>query len=538
MKLCMYNTSCKLLQYKGALAIIWMTTGVYLFYWSSLSEASLEHGNGYTIFYWFRILQVSYPVAGWIADAKYGRYRVIKFSLIFKFINFSIYAASVLLTSLNKWKKGADTMFWISQGADAIIEGGFIANALPFITDQMMEASSEELAAMIDWYNWAMAAANSIKVLIIFALPNEYILMTLYLLKITGLAMALCGLFLCQHWMLKDHLKTNPILSIGRILNFARKNKYPRNRSALTYWENAIPSRVDLGKAKYGGPFSEEKVEDVKSFFRLIPLIVCVCLAPLGAVNSVTQQRHMQHAPHKRLILLTVQKTIETHIIAIGVPVYHFIAKPLFYKYIHRYSPNSIKLLGISFIVLLAGMLGLMTIEIVGHTKDPASAAGCQFNTTASMIPVHYRWALGPITLQALATAIPYLVLRKFVIAQAPNAMKGLLYGLVYAFFGITQTIGDLLMPIFRDTSFGVLNCGFYYYLTQSIMCLILFIVYLLVAKWYKLRTRNKPIQIHQIVESHIERYLEQENEQIEQYLKQEKEFAEHILIDSDSTCS
>ena len=36
-------------------------------------------------------------------------------------------------------------------------------------------------------------------------------------------------------------------------------------RSALTYWENKIPSRVDLGKRKYGGPFSEEDVENVKN---------------------------------------------------------------------------------------------------------------------------------------------------------------------------------------------------------------------------------------------------------------------------------
>lgn len=510
--------SCsKLLQYKGALVIILIASGVYLFYWSSLSESSFGYTNGYIIFYWIRILQISFPLAGWIADTRLGRYRVIKISLILKFIIFPVYATTALLISLNMWKNGAIVMSYIIQGLDTIVDGGFVANALPLITDQMMGASGEELATMIDWYNWSTAIGNSIKILILFALPDQYILMTLYLLKTTGIAIALCGLFLCQNWIRKDHLKMNPILSIGKILNYARKNKYPKNRSALTYWENTIPSRIDLGKEKYGGPFSEEEVEDVKSFFRLIPLIVCLCLAPLGAVtNSVTQQRHMQRAPNDNLILLTVQQAMETSFISIGIPVYYFIAKPLLCKYTHRYFPGSIKLLGASFIALLAGTLGLMIIEIIGHTQDPT--AKCQFEATAggntsTTIPIPYYWALGAFGLRALGRVIPYLVLRKFVIAQAPNPMKGLLYGLIYAFTGITQTIGQQLMPIFRRASFGSLNCGFYYYLAQSVVCTVLFLVYLGVAKWYRLRTRNKPVHIHQIVESHIERYMDQEKE-------------------------
>ena len=35
------------------------------------------------------------------------------------------------------------------------------------------------------------------------------------------------------------------------------------------YWEEDYPSRLDLGKKKYGGPFSEEEVEDVKIVLRI-----------------------------------------------------------------------------------------------------------------------------------------------------------------------------------------------------------------------------------------------------------------------------
>ena len=40
------------------------------------------------------------------------------------------------------------------------------------------------------------------------------------------------------------------------------------------YWENHTPSHIDLRKHKYGGPFTYEQVEDVKTLFRLLLLIL------------------------------------------------------------------------------------------------------------------------------------------------------------------------------------------------------------------------------------------------------------------------
>ena len=54
---------------------------------------------------------------------------------------------------------------------------------------------------------------------------------------------------------------------------------------------------MDFGKEKFGGPFTEEEVEDVKTVLRLLPLVVCICLsgnglslAPLDLLpkNSIT----------------------------------------------------------------------------------------------------------------------------------------------------------------------------------------------------------------------------------------------------------
>ena len=77
---------------------------------------------------------------------------------------------------------------------------------------------------------------------------------------------------LLNHWLIKEPITQNPFKLVYNVLKFAIKNKYPRQRSAFTYCEDIIPSRIDFGKHKYGGPFTTEQVEDVKSLFWTIAL--------------------------------------------------------------------------------------------------------------------------------------------------------------------------------------------------------------------------------------------------------------------------
>jgi hypothetical protein len=53
---------------------------------------------------------------------------------------------------------------------------------------------------------------------------------------------------------------------IYKVIKFAIVTKHPQCRSAFTYCEDELPSRIDFGKNKYGGPFTTEQVEDIKTF--------------------------------------------------------------------------------------------------------------------------------------------------------------------------------------------------------------------------------------------------------------------------------
>ena len=77
-----------------------------------------------------------------------------------------------------------------------------------------------------------------------------------------------------RHWFMIDQASRNPYKLVYKVVKFAAEHKTPIRRSAFTYCEDELPSRMDLGKDKYGGPFTTEQVEDVKAFLGIITLLL------------------------------------------------------------------------------------------------------------------------------------------------------------------------------------------------------------------------------------------------------------------------
>ena len=94
-----------------------------------------------------------------------------------------------------------------------------------------------------------------------------------------------------KHWLSTEHLGGNPYLLTWRVVKFAAQNNKPIRRSAFTYCESDYPSRLDFGKKRYGGPFTTEHVENIKTL--LIILKVVLCLSPLCYLEQCTiHKRH------------------------------------------------------------------------------------------------------------------------------------------------------------------------------------------------------------------------------------------------------
>ena len=150
----------------------------------------------------------------------------------------------------------------------------FKANIIQYNIDQLVGASADELSTVIYWHCFSIPTAFVVLQLCRCLIAIDSFILPSYIISGLSVSIVLVTHSLFKHWLENISLIDNPIKLIVRVLNYARKHKYPENRSALTYWEEEVPSRLDLGKEKYGGPFSEEEVENVKTIFRMIPLFM------------------------------------------------------------------------------------------------------------------------------------------------------------------------------------------------------------------------------------------------------------------------
>ena len=86
-----------------------------------------------------------------------------------------------------------------------------------------------------------------------------------------------------RRWFYVELPQRHPYKTVYKVLQFARRHKYPLQRSAFTYSDDYLPSRIDFAKERYGGPFSTEEVENVKTLFRII--VILISLGPVFALQ-------------------------------------------------------------------------------------------------------------------------------------------------------------------------------------------------------------------------------------------------------------
>ena len=297
------------------------------------------------------------------------------------------------------------------------------------------------------------------------------------------------SLVLVSHSFFKHKLENislikNPIKLIVRVLCYARKHKYPENRSALTYWEEEAPSRLDLGKDKYGGPFTEEEVEDVKTIFRMLPIYIAVIA--YACIND-----SMWTSGKNSTLYCYLVTEIEYHICSIFLLLlYLYFIRVCFYKYI----PSMMTRMSVGLFFCVATVVSQLVINII--MKD-------LFVNKMLFIPQ---------TLNGLAFILVYPVSLEFTVAQSPVHMRGVMVGLWYTSWGAGKLISIITKFPF-DCESQYICTSLYYYITKSVLVLIILIVFVILAKHYKYRVRENKVNIVQIVDDHYQRYIEQEEE-------------------------
>ena len=208
--------------------------------------------------------------AGWLADAYFERYKVLRLSIIIMWISSLLLTTTFLVENIVTFTNYYQLVFLASLGIGYSM---FQANIIQFGIDQLTDASTDEIVSFINWYVWSYTSSATIINFACQCTSPQYSFIAPMMMCV-ALSVVASSLFLWNKVLIKEPVTQNPFNLIYRVLKYALKHKYARQRSAFTYCEDDIPSRLDFGKSKYGGPFTTEQVEDVKTFFRAFGLVL------------------------------------------------------------------------------------------------------------------------------------------------------------------------------------------------------------------------------------------------------------------------
>ena len=391
-------------------------------------------------------LSFLYPFLGWLADTQIGRERAIHLSLWFcwlgtllQVISYCIqYGTCGLPVNIAKYGISGVALLLLMFGA-----AGFFSNILAYGMDQLVDGSSAQFRAFIHWIVWGLFVS--------FLLLDHIAILdkTIYkstLTQLTGLGafivitIIVCiSIFFHKKFERLVVLKRNPYKMVYQVLKYAWKTKHVGKRSAFTHWENKTPSRIDLGKEKFGGPFTEEEVEDTKAFWR----IVAVLLSPFGIfipyytvvfdvlsyINKLDGAITTLNGYGSFVLWTSFGKTI-----IIIVPLLEFLIIPFFPK-IEYFFFNSLKWMGCSVVLLFIMLSYMIVMDIIKKT-------------------ISFLYYIIPLSMIGIIDMISFISNFEFICSQAPANMNGMLTGVFWFIRALYISVGGIMKTIFFHNTY------------------------------------------------------------------------------------
>ena len=453
------------------------------------------------------------PLAGWLADIRFGRYKMIRLSIGTMWISSLLLTASlIILQSLDLHNLSKVLhLFLLPLGVGY---SSFQANVIQFGVDQLCDASSSEIKTFVTWYTWTLMSSIATMTTACLYISDEYKLLVplLVCLQLT-LAISLGILF--NKVLIKEPVTQNPFKTVYGVIKYALKHKSPTLRSAFTYTgEEDLPSRIDFGKSKYGGPFTTEQVEDVKTLFRVV-LVFAVGCAFFGMTTEGRSIPNNLRNLFIHALSHTPEYVFNNFYLITGlllIPFYEVVVHPLFHSRLPTLQSHVKFFIGFTLrIVSYAIMLALMTYarQHYAHITPSSNATlSCMFSKSNDSLnflseTLDYRWLIILEALMAISDLLVSIGALEFYCAQVPYSMKGLVAGIFYGLVGFFMMLSQGLLLPFTMTSLewgtGTLSCGFWYLLTLLIYLLIMMGASVIVMRWYKKRKREDVLPNEQI---------------------------------------
>lgn len=440
------------------------------------------------IYYNFNNLQfIVYPFLGIAMDAWSARLKTIKLCVFATSLGLLIGLCCYTMYFLNPdhdhQTLTLQILKWVGLVAFTIPFSVYRTNVVPLYMEQMMDYPSDQVSAVIHWHIMIMilpdVIVNVISTFVGESEPHWFIVQISTLLA-TFLILP-CSYCLLSASNFSDYPHTtNPVKLIFSLIKYSRLGGGNNRSYNARFSSDPQASRLDQGKLRYGGPFKEEEVEDVKMVFRIAPLLICL----LGHVTYTGASGTVD--PYLNDLLKVKFKHFWTNMM-MDLPMVFIILFNLliFTKFFRRCLPSMLKRIGIG--IVLALFSNVTSASIQGYSAFGVANYSNSTNDVPELQEVSTFLYLIPLI--GVGVSFCYITINsfEFILAQSPANMRGLLIGLWYTSWGISGIISDNLYYVLVD--FEKLN-EFYYFVGKIVITCIVLIIFIVCAKRYKRRNR------------------------------------------------
>ena len=459
------------------------------------------------------------PLAGWLADAKLGNFKVFQAGSILFFLSATVGTILFIVVMLcHLLPHGPAAIRTLGGSLGAVGVAASLATALQLGLDQMPDASAANITSFVAWFVCSLFAGAWVSDTLFKTLmtcveghnDNDtlfeelltgveghamYITISECLLPSVCMAIVCCSLFIfAPNNLVVEPESPKSLKTIYQVLKFAAKHKAPLNRSALTYWEDDIPSRLDLGKSKYGGPFTTEQVEDVKTFLKILVIHIPIFIIFMSMCTDIEVFKENTTVPF-------LKDQCSSHIfrlftsnrwwsVILTTVIYEFGIFPL----IRNKIPTTLTRIGIASFLLLIIKSTYTAESIVNYY----SIQTYQMEVWSKMLLSFLKGSV----IMFIANGV-----LEFVCAQSPYNMRGLLTSstiFLVLCSGVLSVIIQYLLKIPKLSKTYAVICNS----IAAAFSLFGFILHCILARWYKRRVRDEDYSPHRVVEEIYDRYL------------------------------
>ena len=458
------------------------------------------------------------PFCGWLSDTKIGRGNAIYLSLWLGWIGTLLQSISYCLQY-----NSCDTTALIGKYGFSGVAYVFLfvslafmfTNIPPYGIDQMMNVSSVKIRAFIRWSVWVIFCSIVAEYKGIFISQSGPF--SIAVIGFTLVSISLCLHFNLQHCF--EHIPIpNPYKIVFKVLKYSIQNNHNRRqRSAFTYWGKE-PSRIDLAKERYGGSFTHEQVENVKTFLRIVVILASLCpffiiYGPLiGEVVDILPVFKDGNSGYADFLFSFTGYSV----LLVLIPLFELVILPLFPK-LEYFLINPLRGLGLANILIILSILSVFLIDLIGRVTNKSHDIPC-FNVWVPgdpVIQVSYWILLLPLILYGTSYALTWICTFEFLCSQAPFGMHGTIIGLFLFLRDISFAVGlgiKLMLQYIPISSSSVLSCTSWFTIILCLVGLVGLVVYVLTARWYVKRIRDTDLDLHTEIEQRWEQKLMRDN--------------------------